>query len=146
MTDQEKEEDYKLRLHIGTFMSDDISAEDTNRLHLTIIPPMTQRGNTPTEHHVAKPGEKNISPVHQQEGGEGLEEDIEFDNPEYAITKDKIRKLAREIAAARKKETQEKGKGKCNLILLELEEEDELVATTFYIIEYVVTNKFLVET
>ena len=89
--------------------------------------------------------EKNISLVHQQEGGEGLEEDIESDNPEYAITKDKIRKLAREIAATRKKETQEKGKGKRKLILSELEDEDELVATAIDIIEDVVVRKFLVE-
>ena len=100
-------------------MSEETRVEDTNRLQLTTLPPPTQRGSTPTEHQVAKPVEKNISLVHQQEGGEGLEEDIEFDNPEYAITKDKIRKLAREITTARKKATQEKGKGKHKLILSE---------------------------
>ena len=95
---------------------------------------------------MAKRAEKNISLVHQQDGGEGLEEDIESDNPEYAITKDKIRKLAREITAARKKATQEKGKGKRKLILSESEYEDELVATIVDIIKYTVANKFLVET
>ena len=49
LTDQEKEEDYELRLHISTFMSDDILTEDTNTLQITIVPPLTQRGNTPTE-------------------------------------------------------------------------------------------------
>ena len=49
LIDQEKEEDYKLRLHINTFMLDNILAGDTNRLQITIIPPLTQRGNTPTE-------------------------------------------------------------------------------------------------
>ena len=127
-------------------MSDDIPVEDTNRLQITVVPPPTQRGNTPTEQQVTKPAEKSISPVQQQEGGEGLEEDIESDNPEYAITKDKIKKLAKEIAAARKKATQEKGKGKCKLILSESEDEDKLVATVVNIIEDVVVNKVSVET
>ena len=65
LTDQEKEEDYELRLHISTFMSKEKLVEDTNRLQIKIIPPTTQRGNTPTEHQVAKPMEKNISLVHQ---------------------------------------------------------------------------------
>ena len=71
---------------------------------------------------------------------------MESDNPEYAITKDKIRKLVREITAARKKETQEKGKGKHKIILSESEDEDELVAMAFDIIEDVVANKVPVET
>ena len=50
---------------------------------------------------MGKIADKNIIPVHQHEGGEGLEEDIEYDNLEYAITKEKIRKLV----AVRKKET-----------------------------------------
>ena len=49
LTDQEKEKDYELRLHISTFMSDDIPTKVTNTLQITIIPPLTQRGNTPTE-------------------------------------------------------------------------------------------------
>ena len=49
LTDQEKEEDYELRLHISTFVSKETLAEDTNRFQLAIIPPTTQRGNTPTE-------------------------------------------------------------------------------------------------
>ena len=86
-------------------MSKETPAEDTNKLQLTIIPPTTQRGSTLTEQQEAKPAERSISPIHQQEGGEVLEEYIESDNPEYAITKDKIRKLAREIAASRKRKT-----------------------------------------
>ena len=39
LTDQEKEEDYELRLHISTFVSEETPAEDTNRLQITIIPP-----------------------------------------------------------------------------------------------------------
>ena len=124
LTNQEKEEDYELRLHISTFMSEETPAEDTNKLQLTIVPPMTQKGSTPTKQQVTKLAEKSISPVHQQEGGEGLEEDIESDNPKYVITKDKIKKLVREVSSARKNETRAKGKGKHKLILSELEYEE----------------------
>ena len=65
LIDQEKEEDYELRLHISTFMSDDIPAEDTNRLQITIIPPPTQRGSTPTKKQIIRPVEKNISLTNQ---------------------------------------------------------------------------------
>ena len=43
--------------------------------------------------------------------------DIESDNLEYDITKDKVKKLGKEIAATRKKETETKGKGKRKMIL-----------------------------
>ena len=49
LTDQEKEEYYELRLHISTFVSEETLAEDTNRLQITIIPPMAQRGSILTE-------------------------------------------------------------------------------------------------
>ena len=49
LTNQEKEEDYELRLYISTFMSDDILEKDTTRLQITIVPPLNQRGNTPTK-------------------------------------------------------------------------------------------------
>ena len=49
LTDQEKEEDYELRLHINTFVLEETPTEDTNRLQLTIIPPTIQRGSTPIE-------------------------------------------------------------------------------------------------
>ena len=84
-------------------MTEETPVEDTNKVQVTTLPPPTQSGSTLMEHQVAKPAEKNISPIHQQEGGEGLEEYIEFDNPKYGITKEKIRKLAKEIVAARKK-------------------------------------------
>ena len=71
--------------------------------------------------------------------------DIESDNPEYDITKEKIKKLAKEIVAVRKKATKTKGKGKRNLILSDLEDEEELLATTVDIIEDVVANKVSVE-
>ena len=46
LTDQEKEEDYELRLHISNFMSKETPAEDTNRLQITIIRSITQREGT----------------------------------------------------------------------------------------------------
>ena len=82
-----------------TFVSEETLAEDTNRLQITIIPPTTQRGSIPTEQHVTKPAEESINSVQQQEGGEELEECIEPDNHEYAITKDTIKNLAKEIGA-----------------------------------------------
>ena len=50
LTNQEKEEDYKLGLYISTFMSEDIPVEDTNILQLTTVPQPIQMGSTPTEH------------------------------------------------------------------------------------------------
>ena len=55
LIDQEKEEDYELRLYISTFMSEYIPSEDTNRLQLTTVPQPIQMGSTPTEHQVAIP-------------------------------------------------------------------------------------------
>ena len=72
--------------------------------------------------------------------------DIESDNPEYDMTKYKVKNLAKEIAASRKKDTETKGKGKHKLILSESEDEEELLGTIVDIIEDVVANKFSVET
>ena len=72
--------------------------------------------------------------------------DIESDNPEYDITKEKFKNLAKEMAAVRKKATETKGKGKRKLILSESEYEVELETTAVDIIEGVVLNKFLVHT
>ena len=70
LTDQEKEEDYELRLHIGNFMLEETLAEDTNQIQITIIPPTTQRGITQTEQQVANPAKKSVSPAQQHDGGE----------------------------------------------------------------------------
>ena len=88
LTDKEKEEDYELRLYISTFMSEDIPTEDTIKLQLMTIPQPLQIESASTENHVAVPTEQSIIPTHQQEGGEDqIEEDIESDNLEYAMTK-----------------------------------------------------------
>ena len=75
--------------------------------------------------------------------------ETDLENPEYAITKGIIRKLSKEIVAARNKlntEQQQQGKGKCNLILADSsEDEKELTATTLDIIEDAATNKVPVE-
>ena len=99
-------------------MSEETPVEYTNQLQITIIPPIAQSEGTQTEQQVANPAKKSVSPAQQQEEGEELG-DIESDNPEYDITKEKVKNLVKEIAAARKKATETKGKGKRKLILSE---------------------------
>ena len=66
---------------------------------------------------MAIPTETNIIMAHrQEEGEEQIEEDIELDNPEYAMTKENLKKITKEIAASRKKKAnQEKGRGSVKL-------------------------------
>ena len=74
---------------------------------------------------------------------------METENLEYAITKENICKLSKEIAASRKRkriQEQEKGKGKRKIIITESSKyEDELAATAVDIIEDAVANKIPVE-
>ena len=72
--------------------------------------------------------------------------DIEYDNPEYSITKDKVKKLAKEIAAVRKKATETKGKGKHKLILSQSKDQEELLSIATNIIEDAIANNVSVET
>ena len=76
--------------------------------------------------------------------------EIENENPEYAVTKENIRKLLKEIAASRKRkrtQEQEKGKGKRKLIITESSKyEEELAATACDFIEDATANKILIET
>ena len=64
--------------------------------------------------------------------------EIDTENPEYAVTKENIRKLSKEIEASRKRkrtQEQEQGKGKHKLIITESSEyEEELAATACDII------------
>ena len=62
------------------------------------------------------------------------------------MTKENLRKIAKEIAVSRKKSSREKGKGKRKLILSESEDEEELLATAVDIIKDVAANKISVET
>ena len=63
------------------------------------------------------------------------------------MTKENLRKIAKEVAALRKRKAlQEQGKGKHKLIISESEDEEELLVTTVDIIEDATTNKVSVET
>ena len=93
------------------------------------------------------PTEQSTIMTHQQEGGEEIEEDIESDNLEYAMTKENLKEIEKEIVASRKKKTnQGKVKGKHQLIMSESEDEEELLAIVVNIIEDAVANKISVET
>ena len=76
--------------------------------------------------------------------------ETEPENPEYAITKGIIKKLSKEIAAARKKlktQQQQQGKGKRKLIIAESSnDKEELGTTAIDIIEDAAINKVPVET
>ena len=75
---------------------------------------------------------------------------MEAENSEYAVTKETITKLSKEIVASRERkrtQQQQQGKGKRKLIFAKYsEDEKELVATTLDIIEDAIANKVLVET
>ena len=94
-------------------MSKDIPTEDTRKLQQTINPQPLQIESAPTEHQVVMPTKQSTILTHHQEGGEEIEEDIESDNPEYAMTKENLNKIGKEVVASRKRKTiQGKGKGK----------------------------------
>ena len=83
-------------------MSKYIPVEDTSRLQLEIVPQPIQKGSTSTKHQVAIPTEGNSILTHRQEEGEDqIEVDIELDNPEYAMTKENLKKI---VASRKKKE------------------------------------------
>ena len=144
LTDQEKEEDYELNLYIRTFGSKDTPVEDTGRLQIIIKPPTAQREETHAEQQVTNPAEESLIPTQDPRG------EIETKNPEYALTKDNITRLSKEIVASRKRkktQEQEKGKGKRRLIIVESsEDEEELAAMALDIIEDAAANKVPVET
>ena len=76
--------------------------------------------------------------------------EVKLGNFEYDLSQGIIKKLAAEIAAARKKIKAQKvqqGKGKHKLIIAESsDDEEELAAAAFDIIEDATTNKLPVET
>ena len=49
MTDQEKEEDYEVHLHIRTFTSEDTPEEEKNNLQIVTVS-QTQQVIVPTQH------------------------------------------------------------------------------------------------
>ena len=151
LTDQEKEEDYELNLYISTFVSEETLVEHTGRLQITIKPPTAKRTEPKTANPKPQPQQQITPPdtksvvLTQEPTGE-----TEPNNPEYAVTKGIIRKISKEIAAARNKiktQEQQQGKGKHKLIITESsEDDDELAATTLDIIEDATVNKVSVET
>ena len=102
LTDQEKEGDYELILYIDTFVSEETPTEGTGRLQIVIRPPTRQREETQAQQLVTNPAKESLISTVDQEG------EIDIENPEYAITKENICKLSKEIVASRKrKRTQE---------------------------------------
>ena len=74
-------------------MSKDIPTEDTSKIQQTIRPQPLQIESAPIQHQVVVPTKQSTIPTHQQEGGEEIEEYIEVDNPEYAMTKENLKKI-----------------------------------------------------
>ena len=76
--------------------------------------------------------------------------EVQTDDPEYALSQSIIKNLAKEISAARKRLRAQKvqqDKGKRKLILAESsDDEEELLATAVDIVEDANTNKIPVET
>ena len=98
----EKEEDYELKLYISTFVSEETPVEGNSRLQIIIKPPTAQREETHTEQQVTNLAEEILIPNQDPRG------EIETKNPEFALTKDNITRLSKEIATSRKrKKTQE---------------------------------------
>ena len=77
-------------------MSEETPTEDTGRLQIIIKPPTTQREEKQKKQQVTNPAKESLIST-QDQGGE-----IDTENPEYAVTKENIHKLLKEIAASRK--------------------------------------------
>ena len=75
--------------------------------------------------------------------------EVEEDDPEYALSKSTIKKLAKEIAVTRKRlktQKQQTGRGKRKLILDSSNDEEELATAAIDIVEDARANKVSVET
>ena len=106
LTDQEKEEDYKLNLYISTFVSEDTPTVPTSRVHITVKPPTAkvvdpqpteqQQPKVPPQQQTTPPAPATVDPTQIKTG------EVEGNDPEYALSKSIIKKLAKEIAVARK--------------------------------------------
>ena len=153
LTDQEKEEDYELNLYISTFVSEDTPTVPTSQVHITVKPltvkvvdPWPTEQQQPTvepQQQTTPPAPAIINPTQEPTG------EIEGNDLEYALSKSIIKKLAKEIAVARKKIKAQKlqqGRGKCKLILADSsDDEEELAAAAVDIVEDARANKVSVE-
>ena len=84
-----------------------------------------------------------VKPTQEQTG------EVEDDDPEYALSKSTIQKLAKEIAVARKRlrtQKQQTARGKRKLILDSSNDEEELATAAIDIVEDARANKVSVET
>ena len=132
-------------------MSKDIPVEPTGWVQTTNKPPTAKRADPqPTkpqpqpQQQTTPPAPESVVPTQEPMG------EVEPDNPEYALSKGIIKKLATEIAASRKKiraQKEQQGKGKRKLIIAKSsDDEDELAAAALDIIEDAATTKVPVET
>ena len=111
-------------------------------------PPSTEQ--QPTEQaqltvpQTAPPTPETVDPAQNPTG------EVEEDNPEYAVSRSIIKKLAKEIAVARRKiklQKRQQGKGKRKLVLADsTDDEEELAASALDIVEDAWANKVTVET
>ena len=137
-------------------MSEDTPTVTTSRVHLTVKPPTAKVAESqPTEQQqpteqtqstvqqTTPPAPAIVKPTQEPTG------EVEGDDPEYALSKSNITKLAKEIAVARKilkTQKQQLGRGKHKLILDSSDDDEELAATAVDIVEDAYTNKVSVET
>ena len=128
----------------------------TSQVHLTVKPltakvaesqPTEQQQpieqTQPTSQQTNPPAPAIVKPTQELTG------EVEDDNPEYALSKSTIQKLAKEIVVTRKRlrtQKQQIGRGKRKLILDSSDDDEELVAMAVDIVEDARANKVSVET
>ena len=153
LTDQEKEEDYELNLYISTFVSEDTPTVPTSWVHITVKPPTAklvdpqptkqQQPKVPPQQQTTPPAPATVDPTQVPTG------EVEKNDLEYALSRGIIKKLAKEIAIARKKIKAQKlqqGRGKRKLILADSsDDEKELAAAAIDIVEDAHANKVSIE-
>ena len=125
----------------------------TSRVHITVKPPTAkvvepqpteqQQPTKQTQQQTTPPVPATVEPTQVRTG------EVEGNDPEYALSKSIIKKLAKEIAVARKKIKAQKlqqGRGKRKLILANsFDDEEELAAMAVDIVEDARENKVSVE-
>ena len=107
LTDQEKEEDYNINIYISTFVSEDTLAKPTSRVHITVKPPTAkvvdpqpteqQQPTVQPQQQTTPPAPSTVDPIQIPTG------EVEDADPKYVLSKSIIKKLAKEIAIARKR-------------------------------------------
>ena len=125
----------------------------TSWVHITVKPPMEkivdpqpteqQQPTIPLQQQTTPPSLATFDPTQVQTG------EVEGNDLEYALSRSIIKKLAKEIAVARKNIKAQKlqqGRGKRKLILADSsDDEEELVAAAVDIVEDARANKVSVE-